>query len=616
MARWIGPDNDHIVDVLAAAGAWRDRCFMADGSLFGDENLWTLDNVRELRRRVIDDPVPGKDRFIDIFEKQLKPAPPQIKRLAAEALWFLYLYPHSRAMKPETKLNSIKLVWEWSGSSLPDSDYLKERALKGVGNPGRAYMTYRYRELGYLCQVLERWRSEPRRSELMAEDPPWGFVAWLDETGNSVWRQIRHAILYFLFPDHLERSVSGPHKQSIFEALKHRLPGEFQFEDSIPPIDLDRALYEIRKNLEKEYRRHELDFYDPPLVDLWKQKSYPSTTFDELFYFDETPGDGTPPNKFSLNTILYGPPGTGKTYATARLCVEICDGPAERSDADIHRRYGELLKEGRVEFITFHQSYGYEEFVEGLRPETGEGAGFRLTAKDGVLKRIAKRARKSEDRPPHVLVIDEINRANVSKVMGELVTLLEEDKREGAENETAVTLPYSDDPFTLPANLHILGTMNTADRSIALLDTALRRRFELEEMSPDPDLLNTVDGIDLPAVLGAINKRLEYLIDRDHLIGHAWFMGAKNREAVDHIMRRKIIPLIAEYFHDDWNKVRAVLGGGDDFVRRERLDPPPGLDDDTGEERYRWTTVRDGFAAGAYDRLVSGRAPDAETEAE
>ena len=322
----------------------------------------------------------------------------------------------------------------------------------------------------------------------------------------------------------------------------------------------------------------------------------------------------TSTDRFPLNTILYGPPGTGKTYATARRCVEICDGLA--SDGGVRGRYDALVEEGRVTFVTFHQSYGYEEFVEGLRPETGEGAGFRLVAKDGVLKRIAERARKSEDHLAHVLVIDEINRANISKVMGELVTLLEEDKREDAENETAVTLPYSNEPsFTLPANLHILGTMNTADRSIALLDTALRRRFELEEMSPNPDLLNTVDGIDLPAVLGAINARLEWLLDRDHLIGHAWFMGTKTKADVDRVMRRKIIPLIAEYFHDDWEKVRAVLGGGDDFVQRERLDPPPGLDDDTGEERYRWT-VRDSFAADAYGRLVSGRAPDAETEAE
>ncbi len=308
-----------------------------------------------------------------------------------------------------------------------------------------------------------------------------------------------------------------------------------------------------------------------------------------------------------LNTILYGPPGTGKTYATRKRCVSICDdADGDFSDDDVRDRYEELVDDEQVEFVTFHQSYGYEEFVEGLRPRAGDGtAGFALVAEDGVLKRIAERAREAHG-TPHVLVIDEINRANVSKVMGELVTLLEEDKREGAPNEIGVTLPHSRERFTLPPNLHILGTMNTADRSIALLDTALRRRFTFEELAPDPDKLSNVDGVDLPKVLRAINERLEWLHDRDHLIGHAWFMSASDREGLDRIMRNKIIPLIAEYFYDDWTKVQAVLGGGGDFVQSRKLSLPPGIEDDTGDDRYRWT-IRPAFDDDAYDRLVSGR---------
>ena len=321
-----------------------------------------------------------------------------------------------------------------------------------------------------------------------------------------------------------------------------------------------------------------------------------------------------------LNQLLYGPPGTGKTYATARRCVEICGGAMEDSQEGIRRRYVELVGQGRVEFVTFHQSYGYEEFVEGLRPVTGgskEGnssVGFRLVPRDGVLKRIAEHARATQS--PHVLVIDEINRANISKVMGELVTLLEEDKRERAKNEIAVTLPYSHERFTLPANLYILGTMNTADRSIAILDTALRRRFEFEELPPDPDKLKKAansTGINLSAVLRAMNERLEWLLDRDHLIGHAWLMDVHTKDDVGRVMRRKIIPLVAEYFYDDWEKVRAVLGGTNDFVVRKRLDPPPGLDD-AGEVRYRWNVREESFPKEAYDRLISGRA-GVETEA-
>ena len=316
----------------------------------------------------------------------------------------------------------------------------------------------------------------------------------------------------------------------------------------------------------------------------------------------------------TLNTILYGPPGTGKTYVTSKYCVEICDGQTEPSKEEIRSRHRQLVEAGRVDFVTFHQSYGYEEFVEGLRPKTeGVGStGFSLDSTDGVLKRIAKRARENSEEN-YVLVIDEINRANVSKVLGELVTLLEEDKREGADNEVKLTLPYSKAPFALPSNLYILGTMNTADRSIALLDTALRRRFEFKEIPPEPGILSEFSestGIDLPEVLGAINTRLEWLLDRDHLIGHAWFMGLDSKADVDRVMRHKIIPLIAEYFYDDWNKVQAVLGGGDEFVGKESLSAPPNLKEE-GEERFRWTIQKD-FSEKAYDRLIAGKESQSE----
>lgn len=325
----------------------------------------------------------------------------------------------------------------------------------------------------------------------------------------------------------------------------------------------------------------------------------------------ETPHEGDSlADARHLNTILYGPPGTGKTYKTFSRCVEICDGSILEGESQekIRERYEKLVEQKRIEFITFHQSYGYEEFVEGLRPATEEGGetGFQLEVKNGVLKRLADEARNKHSLP-HVLVIDEINRANVSKVMGELITLLEEDKREGQENEVAVTLPYSPEPFKLPANLHILGTMNTADRSIALIDTALRRRFQFEEMAPDHKLLEEAKeatGIDLPAILRVVNERLEYLIDRDHLIGHAWLMGVKSTDDVDEVMRHKIIPLIAEYFYDDWAKVQAVLGGTEHFVRGKELSQPPGLDD-TGEKRHRWT-VEEKFGKNAYACLIAG----------
>ena len=238
--------------------------------------------------------------------------------------------------------------------------------------------------------------------------------------------------------------------------------------------------------------------------------------------------------KYDKNLILYGPPGTGKTYNSATYAVAICDGKSVNELTDynaVMKRYNELKEAGRIAFTTFHQSYGYEEFIEGIKPVVDdEATDISYTIEPGVFKKFCDVAGTPENmeidhnaqvwnEKPYVFIIDEINRGNISKIFGELITLIESTKRAGMEEATSAILPYSGKPFSVPSNVYILGTMNTADRSIALMDTALRRRFQFIEMMPDSDVLrkihaDKVEDLDVAAMLDKINERITFLYDR------------------------------------------------------------------------------------------------------
>ena len=363
----------------------------------------------------------------------------------------------------------------------------------------------------------------------------------------------------------------------------------------------------------------------PELRKMWNKLINGDKNSKELNRGDEEETMGKASKKeFDKNIIFYGPPGTGKTYTTAKRAVEICKTESEEDLTDyteVMKKYNELKKKNRIEFITFHQSYGYEEFIEGIKPvvsneddesedESENNKELKTNIKiendikydvvDGIFKKFCDKARKAQDKEnkePYVFIIDEINRGNISKIFGELITLIEPTKRSGKKECISTKLPYSKEEFTVPDNVYIIGTMNTADRSIALMDTALRRRFKFEEMLPNYDLLKDIfvedEGIkvNIGAMLKAINERIEYLYDREHTIGHAVFLELKENNNIDkleNIFKKSVIPLLQEYFYEDYDKIRLILGDNakdedEQFIFAESIKPKDVFEGDIGD---------------------------------
>jgi len=271
-----------------------------------------------------------------------------------------------------------------------------------------------------------------------------------------------------------------------------------------------------------------------------------------------------------LNQILYGPPGTGKTYAAISKAVEIIcgiDNTAQISREDIVRIFRQNTESGRIVFTTFHQSVCYEDFIEGIKPVVNEGA-VTYTNKPGIFKNICETALGNMDKN-YVLIIDEINRGNVAQIFGELITLVEENKRIGNSEELKVTLPYSNTKFGVPNNLYIIGTMNTADRSVEALDSALRRRFVFEEKMPDYELLSKIDDVELEKLLKTINQRIVSLKGREYQIGHSYFLGCKTIDDIRKVFEKNVIPLLQEYFYENYALIQCVLN--DKFVEKRNM---------------------------------------------
>ena len=252
-----------------------------------------------------------------------------------------------------------------------------------------------------------------------------------------------------------------------------------------------------------------------------------------------------------LNQILYGPPGTGKTYKLIKEYFPLFTDPE--------------TKEKRYVFITFHQVYSYEEFIEGIRPTIDEQSKeVRYEIKPGIFKIMVQKAIGNPDQN-FAIFIDEINRGNIAKIFGELITLLEDDKRIGGLSELHVKLPYSNEDFAIPSNLYVIGTMNTADRSIALIDIALRRRFAFIPIYPDYDL----EGLQYKGLLQKLNQKIIEKNGPDYQIGHSYFIQNQQGFDLAEIMNKKIIPLLQEYFYNELQTIEEILNHCGILIKEE-----------------------------------------------
>lgn len=728
--------------ILAAAAHWKERCLINDGSVFTDYQLWTAENVDQLKRHFVDNLDYGEGGFWTKLEAQLEPASPAAKQLAAEMFWIMYLIVYRRSMRGDTKRSQIATVWEWSGEKFPSEHDLFGALLDdGMANPGQGYHSNRWREFMFFIELLRELKSytPAERRHLLSD--PWRFGSWIDDQDIARGRMLRHVLLYLLFPENFEPILVSSHKQKIVQALHAKWQLGAGPSSKQEPLKLDKGIDNLRDRLEEAYGSRTPHFYREPLRSLWKgnggvddQKgkgenlvAWYNATFgastrvwavgaghgaraweefqreglmaigwDYLgdlseyesleqirgaiaeekgggvnpvndaracweFGHEMKPGDqvivkkgrkvllgwgvirseyrhepdrpeydhvrdvewkhvgqwelpddkatgvktitemtgdkdwtkyawetitggasddteGTADTRYTIddataglflgreklrgildtlarrkNVILQGPPGVGKTFIAKRIAYLLIG----------------YKRRDQVEAIQFHQSYAYEDFVQGWRPEAGGG----FSLQNGVFHRFCERARGNPAQK-YVFIIDEINRGNLSKVLGEVMMLIEADKR---GDEYALPLTYSPEVrFSVPPNLYLIGLMNTADRSLAMMDYALRRRFGFVFLEPafdEDEFANTLSEAGASAdLIARIRDRMTHLNEqirsdkdfgRGFEIGHSFFVPQGEEAQVDDdwyrsIVLEEITPLLEEYWFDSPDKVEEM----------------------------------------------------------
>jgi hypothetical protein len=544
----------------------RDTSLTSFDSLFTPERqLWTSQNLKRFHALFVERFDEGEGSFLEKFRKQLDGADDDVYQLAGELLYVQQFF--TSLTGPERKIENVQAVLGWCAHPAQVPEWAITGVKRGLAGD-QSFNQHRPFHLAWLNEFLIHWHEIPSEKRSALLNDPWLFAQDVRgvEFSGGAYQPMREAWLYIIFPENFENISSRRDKRLIREAFKPML-------EAGTTDNIDADLLAIRKSLSPQ-EGEGFHFYRSPFIEQWQtdRKKTKSADGGTVTKFKGEMPPASPPNQpgspsttsidqlsalgadlfldpptvvsewaelllDARQLIFQGPPGTGKTFIARRLA----DAVAGHRD--------------RVELVQFHPSYAYEDFVEGYRPV---GAGS-FALQPGPIKRLAARATAAPDQR-FALVIDEINRGNLAKVFGELYYLLE-------YRDDAITLQYSQEPFRLPPNVYIVGTMNTADRSIALLDMALRRRFRFVDLLPDSPPLKGLlkrfldrkapDMAFLADMLDDVNRQLN---DPHASVGPSHFLLKDTRtlteDKAELIWNHSILPALGDRFFDSQEELK------------------------------------------------------------